>query len=435
MVRTARKGLRQLLRTTAAVALFLGMAVPAVWADTTLKVVEVIPSPARTALLQQEFAAFEASHPGIKVELTSLPWGEAFEKFLNMVQAGDTPDIVEMPDRWLGLYANNGQLADLGGYLKKTPDLAMLSDRALQFGSAVRGTLYEIPYGFYVRGLFWNKKLFAAAGLTTPPATLDDFVADAKKISALPGKYGYCLRGGPGGFSGITIFMNTMDGQPGYFHPDGTSTLSDPGSIQGLALLATMYKEGYAPQDSVNWGFNEIVAGFDSGTCAMLDQDPDALIGIAGKMDPNDFAVAPMPVGPSGKAFPTLGYGGWAIFANSSHKDEAWALLSSMVSPASNLAWSKVVGTLPIYKNAEQNAYFQTDKFKGWFAELNDTTKYDLVTPPTYLEGFGDLYDNISIKTFQQVLLGQRTAKDVADQWAAYLVAQLKAYKANKGAN
>jgi multiple sugar transport system substrate-binding protein len=58
-----------------------------------------------------------------------------------------------------------------------------------------------------------------------------------------------------------------------------------------------------------------------------------------------------------------------------------------------------------------------------------------MVTPPTYLEGFGDLYDNISIKTFQQVLLGQRTAKDVADQWAAYLVDQLKAYKAKKGQN
>jgi multiple sugar transport system substrate-binding protein len=434
-VRTARKGLQRLLKATTAAALLIGIAGAQAWADTTLKVVEVIPSPARTALLQQEFAAFEKSHPGTKIELTSLPWGEAFEKFLNMVQAGDTPDIVEMPDRWLGLYANNDQLADLGSYLKKTPDLAMLSDRALQFGSAVHNTLYEIPYGFYVRGLFWNRKLFGQAGLTAPPATLDEFVADAKKISALPGKYGYCLRGGPGGFSGITMFMNTMDGEPGYFHPDGTSTMSDPGSIQGLALLAQMYKDGSAPSDSVNWGFNEIVAGFDSGTCAMLDQDPDALIGIAGKMDPNDFAVAPIPVGPGGKAFPTLGYGGWAIFANSPHKDAAWDLLSFMVSPSSNLAWSKVVGTLPIYKNAEQNAYFQSDKFKGWFTELNDTAKYDLVTPPTYLEGFGDLYDNISIKTFQQVLLGQRTAKDVADQWAAYLVAQLKAYKANKGAN
>ena len=46
----------------------------------------------------------------------------------------------------------------------------------------------------------------------------------------------------------------------------------------GIQFLLDIYQKGYAPKDSVNWGFNEIVAGFYSGTCAMLDQDPDALI-------------------------------------------------------------------------------------------------------------------------------------------------------------
>ena len=416
-------------------ALLAGLLSTTAWADTTLKVVEVITSPPRTALLQQQFAAFEKANPGLHVQLTSLPWGQAFEKFLNMVQANDTPDLVEMPDRWLGLYGNNDQLEDLGPYVKKTPAMDTLSDRATQFGSAVRGTLYEIPYGFYVRGLFWNKKLFAQAGLTAAPATLDEFVADSKKISALPGKYGYCLRGGPGGFSGVTMFMNTMDGKPGYFNKDGSSTFSDPDAVRGLEFLVNMYKDGSVPKDSVSWGFNEIVAGFYSGTCAMLDQDPDALIGIADKMPPDDFAVAPIPVGPGGKAYPSLGYGGWAMFANSKEKDATWKLLSFMVTPENNLAWSKVVGTLPIHKDAEQNATFASDKYKGWFTELNDPSKYQMVTPPTYLEGFGNLYDNISVTTFQQALLGQRTAKDVADQWAAYLVDQQKAYLAKKGQN
>lgn len=152
-------------------------------------------------------------------------------------------------------------------------------------------------------------------------------------------------------------------------------------------------------------------------------------------MDPNDFAVAPMPVGSNGKAYPTLGYGGWSILANSGHKDEAWQLLSFMLSPDNNLAFSNVVGTLPIYTAAEKSPHYQSDKYRGWFTELNDSAHYVLVTPPTYLEGFGDLYDNTSIKTFQQVLLGQRTAQDVADQWAAYLVDQLKAYKAHQSAN
>src|SRR5882757_7211550 len=64
-------------------------------ADTNLKLVEVITSPQRTEFLKGQIDKFEAANPGIHVEIISLPWGEAFEKFLTMVQAGETPDIAE----------------------------------------------------------------------------------------------------------------------------------------------------------------------------------------------------------------------------------------------------------------------------------------------------------------------------------------------------
>ena len=134
-------------------------------ADTTLKMVEVITSPPRTEFLKKQIAEFEAANPGIKVELVSLPWGQAFEKFLTMVQAGDTPDIVEMPERWMGLYANNGQLEDLGPYMANWADAATLGERAKQFGSTVDDKQYMIPYGYYIHAMFWNKKLFKEAGL------------------------------------------------------------------------------------------------------------------------------------------------------------------------------------------------------------------------------------------------------------------------------
>ena len=40
---------------------------------------------------------------------------------------------------------------------------------------------------------------------------------------------------------------------------------------------------------------------------------------------------------------------------------------------------------------------------------------------PTYLEEFGYFADVISIRAAQEALLGQRTAEDVADEWAKYL--------------
>ncbi len=134
--------------------------------------------------------------------------------------------------------------------------------------------------------MFWNKKLFEQAGLDGPPATMDDFMADVgEDLGARSGKYGYCLRGGTGGFNGYIMMMANMNGKGDYFDDDGNSTFNSPDAVKGLQFLVDLYQNGYAPKDSVNWGFNEIVAGFYSGTCAMLDQDPDALIAIAERMD------------------------------------------------------------------------------------------------------------------------------------------------------
>src|SRR5271168_5586710 len=86
-------------------------------ADTTLKLVEVLTSPERTETLQGLVHTFEQQNPGVHVEITSLAWSSAFEKLATMVSAGDTPDVVEMPDRWLSLYAKNGNLESLEPFL------------------------------------------------------------------------------------------------------------------------------------------------------------------------------------------------------------------------------------------------------------------------------------------------------------------------------
>lgn len=396
-------------------------------AQTKVQLVEVITSPQRTEFLRKELDEFEKANPDIKVEIVSLPWGQAFEKFLSMVQAGETPDVVEMPERWMGLYGNNGQLEDLGPYMKDWAELSTLGDRAKQFGSTVKNTQYMIPYGYYARAMFWNKKLFAEAGLKEAPKTIDEFTSAAQKIAALGnGKYGYCLRGGPGAFGGIQMFMNIMVGKPGFFNEDGTSTFNEEGSVKALQMLQDMYKSGWVPKDSVSWGFNEIVTGFYTGTCAMLDQDPDALIGIAEKMKADDFAVAPMPTGPNGKSYPTLGYAGWSMFADSPAKKESWKVIEFLSNNKQNLEWAKIVGVLPIHNGAEQDAYFKTEQFKGWFEELSNPDKYVFVTPPTYLENLGVFYDSMVPTGFQEILLAKRSPKEVADEWAAFLTAEQK---------
>ncbi|WP_114089918.1 sugar ABC transporter substrate-binding protein [Thalassospira profundimaris] len=401
------------------------------YADTTLKLVEVITSPERTETLKNLVKEYEDANPGVTVEITSLPWGQAFEKFATMVSAGQTPDVVEMPDTWLTLYANNGALESLEPYLKDWDATQNLNSRTLEFGRAAGDTAYMLPYGFYLRALFYNKKLFKEAGVTEVPKTLDDFHEAAKKVSALPGKYGYCLRGGPGGLNGWVMFGATAAGSNEFFTKDGQSTFDSDGWVKGLKFVVDLYKDGLAPKDSLNWGFNEIVAGFYSGTCAMLDQDPDALIAIASRMKADDFGVTTMPKGPSGKAFPTIGYAGWSMFSSSEHKDEAWKLIAHLESKDSNLTWNKRIGALPIYKGAESDPFFASEQFKGWFDELSDPDVHPTVMP-THLEEFAYFKDSLVIRTSQEALLGRITPEELGKQWADYLTPAQQKWMASK---
>ncbi|MBO9443873.1 sugar ABC transporter substrate-binding protein [Phaeobacter italicus] len=416
--------------------LFAGLTAAAVlmgtasYAETTLKLVEVITSPERTEVLRGVVDEFEANNPDVTVEIVSLPWGSAFEKLATMVAGGDIPDVVEMPDSWQALYAGSGQLASLKDHVAGWEHGATLTDKTVAMGSQ-SGDLYMIPYGFYLRAMFYNKKLLAEAGIDTPPNTMEEFMAASAAVSKLDGKHGYCLRGGPGGTNGWIMFAAAMNGTNEFFTEDGVSRINEPGSVDGIQFMIDMYQNGYAPKDSVSWGFNEIVAGFYSGTCAFLDQDPDALIAIAERMPAEDFAVIPMPVGPAGMAFPTIGYAGWSVFKATEHEDKAFDLVAALSSPEANATWAKRVGVIPIHKGADQDPYFKTEQFKGWFEELNGK-EYVPTIMPFYLEQWGYFASTMLLETSQEALLGQRSAQEIADEWAGFLTEEHAKWKASQ---
>ena len=419
--------MKKLLAGMTAASVLMGSAS---YAETTLKLVEVITSPERTEVLQGIVDEFEANNPDIIVEIVSLPWGSAFEKLATMVAGGDIPDVVEMPDTWQALYAGSDQLISLKDHVAGWEHGVTLTDKTVAMGSQA-GDLYMIPYGFYLRAMFYNKKLLSEAGIDAPPTTMEEFMAASAAVSELDGKYGYCLRGGPGGTNGWIMFAAVMNGTNEFFTEEGVSRINEPGSVKGIQFMIEMYQNGFAPKDSVSWGFNEIVAGFYSGTCAFLDQDPDALIAIAERMPADDFAVIPMPVGPSGKAFPTIGFAGWSIFTATEHEEEAFDLVAALSSPEANAAWAKRVGVIPIHKGADQDPYFQTEQFKGWFEELNGE-QYMPTTMPTYLEQWGYFGSTLLLETGQEALLGQRSAQDVADEWAEFLTDEYAKWKENQ---
>ena len=231
-------------------------------ADTTLKLTEVITSPERTETLKGIVEEFEDANPGVKVEITSLPWGQAFEKFATMVSAGDTPDVVEMPDRWQALYANNGMLESLEPYLEEVG-----AHRRAQRPGAGDGALCQQHRLYAALRLLSARDVLQQEALrggghrrrrrrrwTSSRGRRED-LGHSRQVRLLPAR----RAGRPQRLGDV----RRHHGRRQRLLQARTAPRPSPsrGWVKGIAFLVDLYKNGYAPKDSVNWGFNEIVAG------------------------------------------------------------------------------------------------------------------------------------------------------------------------------
>jgi multiple sugar transport system substrate-binding protein len=395
-----------------------------------LLIVEVNTSADRTGLLRAQLDDFEAENPGLKVDVISLSWGQAFEKLSMMIAGGQFPDVIEMPDFWLSRYVRAGQIADLTPYLEGVTFDDDLEENTFAYGS-VNNRVYTVPYGYYLRAMLYNKRIFREAGIEKPPLTMDEFYQTVATISELPGVSGYCHHGGRGGAVFYYWIMTTMNGSNAFFDEAGNSAFYHQGAIDGLTLIRDIYKNGYAPQDSLNWGLNETVSGFYSGTCAMLHQTPDALNGISKRMNDGDYASAPMPLGTSGKSFPHLGYIGWSIMEGSTKKDAAFKLVQHLLKRDQHEQWARRGGLVPIYKELANDIFAGNDVGAGWSQTTQDD-RWDYMINPNYLSDIAE-FDSIQmVQSGQAMMLGEQTPEETAKAWADFLSASQKRWLADQ---
>ena len=393
-----------------------------------LLIVEVNSSADRTGLLRKQLDTFEEENPGMTVDVISLSWGQAFEKLSMMIAGGKYPDVIEMPDFWLSRYVSGGQIADMTPFLENVSFDDDIEEDTFKYGS-IRDRVYTIPYGYYLRAMIYNKKLFKQAGIEKPPLTMDEFYQTAAKLSELPGVSGYCHHGGRGGAVFYYWIMTTMNGSKQFFDDDGNSVFYNEDAIKGLTLIRDIYKNGYAPQDSLNWGLNETVSGFYSGTCAMLHQTPDALTSLRKRMDDDDYASAPMPLGPSGKSFPHLGYIGWSVLEGSTNKPAAFKLVQHLVNRENNQQWAQRSGLVPIYKDISEDIFDASGVGSGWLETTKDE-RWEYLINPNYLSDIAEFDSITMVQTGQAMMLGQKTPEETAILWADFLSASQKKWLA-----
>lgn len=111
-------------------------------------------------------ADFEAANPGVTVEVSAMQHEDMITKLEAAFQAGDAPDIyMERGGGELRDHVNAGITKDLSESAADT--IAKLGGSVAGF--QVDSKTYALPFSLGVVGFWYNKALFAQAGITAPP--------------------------------------------------------------------------------------------------------------------------------------------------------------------------------------------------------------------------------------------------------------------------
>lgn len=130
------------------------------------------------ALAKTEFAK---QYPDVTVKVERQEWDGIVDRLTNVLPTKDSPDIVEMGNTQAQAFEAAGALVDLSD-AKKDLGGSDLVDSLVEAGTH-DGKFYGVPYYGGARIVVYRKDLFQKSGLTVPK-TMEEFVADGKKLKA-----------------------------------------------------------------------------------------------------------------------------------------------------------------------------------------------------------------------------------------------------------
>ncbi|MEU6660465.1 extracellular solute-binding protein [Streptomyces sp. NPDC046821] len=291
-------------------------------------------------------AEFEKKNPGIKVDVSVYSWDDVDAKVRELVDSGHAPDMAQ-----IGAYADYAA----SGKLYSADDLLSIpvqSDFLPQLADAgeVARVQYGMPFAASTRLLFYNKTLFAKAGLT-PPQTWDQLKSDAEALKAHGVKTPYALPLGKEEAQAETM-MWLLSGGDGYTDDVGTYDLDSAKNVRTFDWLKNdLVGEGLTgPTPPGQLDRKDAFAAFTRGEVGMLNGHP-TLMQMADKQGV-DYGMVPMP-GVDGKAPSTMGVTDWmTAFRKGGHKEQVGKFLDFVYSEKNVLDFSREYDLLPVTHSA-----------------------------------------------------------------------------------
>jgi multiple sugar transport system substrate-binding protein len=325
--------------------------------------------------LESLLKEFESTHPGIHIQAQYIPTGDGLiQKLVASVHGGTAPDISWIHSDFLGALVDAGAVVPMSRFAggPDSLDPGTMEDifPALLAAGERGGTLYALPMEATSLALLYNRKLFREAGLDPdhPPATwqeLKDYTSKLTLDRDHDGRtdvYGFFVPVFPSS-GDLNIWMN-LQWTPFLWQAGGTE--SEHGAMifnseAGVRAL-TFWKDLYETEQFSTFGIAHDL-GFVSGKLAMILDGPWNLPRYRAARE-LDWAVAPLPSGPAGRATYLAGEL-LAIFEQSRHQTEAWTFMKWILRPEVQAKFSMSSGYLPVRQSVldlkEYREFLATD--------------------------------------------------------------------------
>ena len=288
---------------------------------------------------------FEAANPGIKVELLSGPYSSTKEQVVAGAAAGTMSDVVGLDGAWVSDFVKQGSLADLSALMDSSSyDQAQLASQI-----QIDGSTFMVPVVNFVYPLYTNDDLLSAAGVAAPPTNRTEFEAAASAVSG-DGVSGRALPLSLEAPNGIqNDVMSWVWASGGSMLKDGQPDVTNAEVTSAIEFIKGMWDGGSIAPGSFTMKEQDKLEEFTNGRAAMVISSLSHINLIRESNPDLNFSISALPSvdGYSGKR--GIPYASWGIGVaeNSENKDEAWKLVSFLMSESTNQKLSSIANAFP----------------------------------------------------------------------------------------
>ncbi|RIK42184.1 MAG: hypothetical protein DCC55_09735 [Chloroflexi bacterium] len=333
---------------------------------------------------------FQEENPNIRLNVSFEAWGDYMTKLPTMLAGGVIPDTIHQHMSIVQDYAHRGALLDLVPFMERDDVKAEDYIPALFDAFSNRGKTYGIPKDSAAWGMYYNKTMFDAAGLSYPADnwTLDDFRTMALALTLdEEGRPATDPNFDPEqikqwGFNWIMPTPTDSENARGFVRAFGGDWYNEDYSetlITDTAVLEDfqMFHEMRCIQHTIPTPAQAQGQGdpFRAGLTAMAVSFHIMTFFSKQENVQFDYDVTFLPSGPGGQ-YSVVGCSGWAVPTQAQHKEESWEFVKYLTSlPVQTyigeqkrwgVSLKEAVGTIePDDGYPEHFAMVHTDPFKG----------------------------------------------------------------------